>query len=187
MPLYDVFGNQISSQPALAAVDGGADYVPAFDASTGLPVKVLMKDIRTLDYYEAVITGNTIGSVSQQNFTWHMPYAFFVTDVRLGMRVNLGTFTSVADVFRDAVEPITNNSGLPTGGTNICSTSPVLGNGNIINITGSGNTAAVVNAAQANLTDGCYMRVAVSFVANAGSPTTTNWGGLWVKLIGYRA
>lgn len=183
MPLWDPTLQQISTLTALAAVDGAADYFPGLDASSGLPVKVLSRDVRSLDYYDVVVTPQTNGVTATQNVAWHMPYAFFVTDVRVGMRFNTGVFTTTAAIFRDATEPssVTNPA---TVGNALCTTNPILGAGNIINITGSGNTAAVIDAAQASLTDGCYMRAAVSFSA---TPTTTNNSGIWVKLIGYRA
>jgi len=168
------------------APDAGADSILTFDNSTTSARRVLMRDVRPLEFITLAISPElsfiTLSSTLAAKACLHLPYAFVVTQIQSTLGRNASAVTLRLDM-RYGCTAATTNSGGVTGGTSwVNAASNPAGftqNNGVLLQTATPDSTSIVVPSGSLLGAFCS--------ASASTTSTTGAIGWKVTLVGYRA
>lgn len=157
-----------------------ADSLLVYDASTTSARRVLMRDVRPLEFITFALSPElsfvTLNTTLAAKASMHLPYAFVVTEVQSSLGRNASGVTLVIDVRYNCTAASSQTSGV-LNGTSLTAFFQIL-NGSIYNSIAATDPALVIPA-------GSLLGV---FCRGSNNTATTTSATAWkCTLVGYRA
>ena len=163
------------------APDPAAASILTFDASTTAARRVLMRDVRPLEFITFAISPElgfiVLSTTLAAKASMHLPYAFTVTQIQSTLGRNTSGVTLTMDVRYGCSAGTSNASGV-TGGTSLVTSGFTTASGTILQTATPANTSLVIAS-------GSLLGIFCS--ASAGTATTTTATAWKCTLVGYRA
>lgn len=161
------------------APDANADSILTFDNSTTSARRVLMRDVRPLEFITLAISPElsflTLSTTLAAKASMHLPYAFTVTQIQSTLGRNASGVTLTMDV-RYGCSAATSNGGGVTGGTSLVTSGFTTASGTILQTA----TPGAVVIASGSL-------IGIFCSASAATTATTNATAWKCTLVGYRS
>jgi len=163
------------------APDANADSILTFDNSTTSARRVLMRDVRPLEFITLAISPElsfiVLSTTLASKASIHLPYAFTVTQIQSTLGRNASGVTLTMDV-RFGCAAATSNGGGVTGGTSLVTSGFTTANNTILQTATPSDTSLVIAS-------GSLLGV---FCSATASTTTATGATAWkCTLVGYRA
>ena len=163
-----------------AAPDANADSILTFDNSTTSARRVLMRDVRPLEFITLALSPElsfvTLATTTAAKASMHLPYAFVVTEIQSTLGRNASSVTLRIDVRYGCAAATSQTSGV-INGTSLTALFQIL-NGSIFNTIATIDPTLVIPAGSL---------IGVFCGASAATTTTTSATAWKCTLVGYRA